>query len=109
MKNLKALINLELAMKLALTKSLLKRVKMKKHGDFATNIAMQLARTVRKNPREVATLLVSKINDSDIEKIEIAGPGFINFFLKPTALTKYIQTVIDKKKLSAMGKQKRNN
>ncbi len=81
--------------------------KDEKHGDFATNIAMQLARPLRKNPREVATLLVNKINDKDIEKIEIAGPGFINFFLKPTALTKYIQTIIDEKENFGNGTPKK--
>ncbi|MDY0214960.1 MAG: arginine--tRNA ligase [Bacilli bacterium] len=63
------------------------------HGDYATNIAMQLARAMRKNPREVASLLINELDKSDMEKVEIAGPGFINFFLKPSALTKYVPLI----------------
>ena len=49
------------------------------HGDYATNVAMQLARTLKKNPREIANLLITDLRNDDIEKVEIAGPGFINF------------------------------
>ena len=52
------------------------------HGDYATNVAMQLARTLKKNPREIATLLIADLHNDDIEKVEIAGPGFINFYMK---------------------------
>ncbi len=57
------------------------------HGDFATNVAMQLARAEKKAPRGVAEILVAKIaSGSDLfERIEIAGPGFINFTLKTAA------------------------
>lgn len=54
----------------------------KKFGDFASNFAMQLARTVKKNPRQIATALVERMNAPFLEKMEIAGPGFINFYLK---------------------------
>ncbi|NVN98997.1 MAG: arginine--tRNA ligase [Geobacteraceae bacterium] len=55
------------------------------HGDFATNIAMQLAKVERKAPRAVAEIIIGQLADqSDIfEKIDIAGPGFINLTLKP--------------------------
>jgi len=54
------------------------------HGDFATNVAMQLAKGERKAPRAVAEILVSRIRESSdaFEQVEIAGPGFINFKLK---------------------------
>ncbi len=54
------------------------------HGDFATNVAMQLAKSERKAPRAVAEILVSRIRESSnaFEQVEIAGPGFINFRLK---------------------------
>jgi arginyl-tRNA synthetase len=56
------------------------------HGDFACNVAMQLARTARKNPRQLAQALVAALPASDlVSKVEIAGPGFINFFLAPAA------------------------
>lgn len=53
------------------------------HGDYATNIAMILASSQRANPRKIAGLIVDNIeDDSIIEKIDIAGPGFINFFIQ---------------------------
>src|SRR6185369_15701185 len=56
------------------------------HGDFAVNVAMQLAKAERKAPRAVAQALVEQLQQSDIcQKVEIAGPGFINFFLKDEA------------------------
>lgn len=65
------------------------------HGDYATNIAMQLARPLRKNPRQVASLLIEAMDQKPFDKIEIAGPGFINFFLKPETLAKYITTIFE--------------
>ncbi|MBF0099793.1 MAG: arginine--tRNA ligase [Desulfobacterales bacterium] len=57
------------------------------HGDFSTNIAMMSAKLFKMSPRKVAEILKSHLdNQIDwIEKIDIAGPGFINFFIKPTA------------------------
>jgi arginyl-tRNA synthetase len=64
----------------------LDRPKQDSHGDFACNLAMQLAKPLRKNPREVAQSLLAALPESDlIAKTEIAGPGFINVFLKPLA------------------------
>lgn len=54
----------------------------KKFGDFASNFAMQLARTAKQNPRQIATALIERLNASFLEKTEIAGPGFMNFYLK---------------------------
>lgn len=52
------------------------------HGDLSTNAAMLVSKPLGKNPREVATALVSHFaGDSDVESVEIAGPGFINFRL----------------------------
>jgi len=59
------------------------RTKDKIHGDFATNIALILAGKLNRNARELADLIVKQLASvSYIEKMEIAGPGFINFFLK---------------------------
>ncbi len=56
------------------------------HGDFASNIAMVLAKPARMNPRQLAEKLVAALpQDSAITKVEIAGPGFINFFLDSSA------------------------
>ncbi len=57
------------------------------HGDFACNIAMQLAKPERKAPRQVAEALLLHLQDTDgfVRRAEIAGPGFINFFIAPSA------------------------
>jgi arginyl-tRNA synthetase len=54
------------------------------HGDFATNVAMLMARSEKKAPRAIAEILVSHIerNGDNFDRIEIAGPGFINFYIK---------------------------
>jgi arginyl-tRNA synthetase len=66
------------------------------HGDFATNVAMQLARPARRNPREIAAQIVDALGDSDaVERIEIAGPGFINFHLSPGAFHAELETILE--------------
>lgn len=56
--------------------------KDEKNGDFSTNIAMQLTRAMRQNPRKIAEAIVGGINLPEfVERIDIAGPGFINFYL----------------------------
>jgi arginyl-tRNA synthetase len=56
------------------------------HGDFACSIAMRLARSLRANPRTLAQQIVAALPKNDlIERTEIAGPGFINFFMTPAA------------------------
>ncbi|WHY66999.1 arginine--tRNA ligase [Neobacillus sp. SuZ13] len=71
--------------------------KEKAHGDYATNMAMQLARVAKKAPRVIAEALVANIDRSkaSIEKIEIAGPGFINFYMNNSYLTELIPTVLN--------------
>ena len=60
----------------------LERTRDPAHGDFTTNIAMRLAKPARMNPRELAAAIVGKIAaDPTVDKIEIAGPGFINLYL----------------------------
>jgi arginyl-tRNA synthetase len=62
----------------------LERPKQAAHGDWACNLAMQLARGLKRNPREVAAELIAALPASDwVEKTEIAGPGFINVFITP--------------------------
>jgi len=58
------------------------RTRDKTHGDFAANAAMMLAKAARKNPREIASMIVAALPENDfVEKVDIAGPGFINFFV----------------------------
>jgi len=53
----------------------------KKHGDYSTNVALVLSKKIGKNPRELAEEIKNKINNNLFSKIEVAGPGFINFFI----------------------------
>ena len=66
------------------------------HGDYATNAAMKLCRLFSKPPRDVANLLINELDMSNIEKVEIAGPGFINFFMKNDSLQSIIKIINDK-------------
>ena len=66
------------------------------HGDFASNIAMTLTKTLRRNPREIAQAIIDALPADDrIDRAEIAGPGFINFFLSANAFRAVIDTVLD--------------
>ena len=68
--------------------------KDKLHGDFACNIAMMLAKELRLAPRKIADAIVAHIQtDEDICKVEVAGAGFINFYLTPNWLYKTIQQI----------------
>lgn len=71
--------------------------KDKSHGDYSTNLAMQLTRTLKNNPRKIAEALLENLNkaDADIEECEIAGPGFINFKIKNTSLAQIITRVLE--------------
>ena len=72
----------ELGVSLELNDIVIESSKDPTHGDYATNVAMKSARLFGKAPRDVAALLVEKINKDKIDHIEIAGPGFINFYMK---------------------------
>jgi arginyl-tRNA synthetase len=76
----------------------LERPKQAGHGDFASNLAMQLAKPMRRSPRDLAALLVAELPASPlIEKVEIAGAGFINFHLAQTAKTGIVAEVLQQK------------
>ena len=64
------------------------------HGDYSTNLALRYARSLGKNPRDLAAALTSAITEEAVEKIEIAGPGFINFFMKKDALQNIVAKVL---------------
>jgi arginyl-tRNA synthetase len=65
------------------------------HGDFATNLAMQLAKTLKKNPREIAQQLVNELPPSGlVTKAEVAGAGFINFTLDAGSKTEGVKQVL---------------
>ena len=78
--------------------STISRTKDQTHGDFASNLAMIAAKTAKKNPRELAQIIVSMLPASEmISKVDIAGPGFINFFLDDNARFTILDTIMQQK------------
>ena len=70
------------------------RTRNKEHGDFATNVAMTLAKVVGKNPREIADLIIAELPDNElITDTNVAGPGFINLFLAQDARYAVLGTI----------------
>ncbi|MEO8003406.1 MAG: arginine--tRNA ligase [Betaproteobacteria bacterium] len=73
----------------------LERPKSLQHGDYASNLAMQLAKSMKRNPREIAQALLKAMPPSPlVEKSEIAGAGFINLYLKPAAKQQVVAQVL---------------
>jgi len=73
----------------------LDRPKQAQHGDFACNIALQLAKELRGNPRAIAQQLLAALPASpDVDKVEIAGAGFINLFLSPSYKQQVVRRVL---------------
>ena len=72
------------------------RTRQKEHGDFATNVAMTLAKVAKRNPRELAQLIVEALpNDGLVTKVDIAGPGFINVFVAQDAHYAVLKSVFE--------------
>ena len=76
------------------------------HGDYATNCAMKFSRLFQTNPRAVAERIIPKLDMSSIDKVEIAGPGFINFYMKQDSLSKIVNEVITKDASYGAGEKK---
>ena len=77
------------------TEVLIERPKLAAHGDYACNLAMQLAKPLRKSPRDIAQALISALPESDvIDKMEIAGAGFINVFITTAAKQGVVRDVL---------------
>jgi len=73
----------------------IERTRDPSHGDFASNIAMRLAKIAGKNPRQLAAEIVASITGSDaVEKIDVAGPGFINFSLSAAAFNAEVRNIL---------------
>ena len=82
----------------------------KKHGDLASNIALILAKPLKKNPQEIAnSIRDSFITDEEITKIEVAGPGFINFFLSTKTHSEVLNEISAKKELFGKSETKNQN
>ncbi|MGI9330155.1 MAG: arginine--tRNA ligase, partial [Gammaproteobacteria bacterium] len=74
----------------------IERARDAQHGDYASNIAMQLAKPLRRKPREIAEDLITRIPESPLlAGVEIAGPGFINFRLSPDAFHQELVRVME--------------
>ena len=73
--------------------------KIEIHGDLSCNVAMILAKKLKKNPRQIAEEVISNLefDDNVIQKIEIAGPGFINFFFTPQSITQIVKPILEQK------------
>ena len=96
----------ELNVDLTLDEIVIENSKDPTHGDYASNVAMKLARTFAKSPRDVAALIIDKIDKDQIDRIEIAGPGFINFYLKNDSLSNVVNKVISLDKDYGRGEKK---
>ena len=82
------------------------RSKDKSHGDFACNIAMQLAKQAKMPPRELAEILLSAFPANDeIEKIEVAGPGFLNFYVRETLHGEILDSIIEQNQEYGLSKK----
>lgn len=74
----------------------LSRTKDPSHGDFASNLAMMLAKPAGRAPRDIASALIAALPDNnDIADVQIAGPGFINFFQAGSVQTAVVNTIIE--------------
>jgi len=67
------------------------------HGDFSTNAAMMLTKKLKRNPREIANEIIENLeyDESIIPKVEIAGPGFINFYFASDYVSKFVNQIIN--------------
>ncbi len=71
------------------------RTRDARHGDFTTNIAMRLSKSLGKNPREIAAEIIEKLPESElVDKVDIAGPGFINFHVSAVALHRELADIL---------------
>jgi arginyl-tRNA synthetase len=78
----------------------LERPKERSHGDYATSIALQIAKPMGKNPREVAQVIADQLTGiENISKVEIAGPGFINLTLNRASQAQLVETIVAAKDL----------
>jgi arginyl-tRNA synthetase len=83
----------------------LERPKDRSHGDYATSIALQISKTMGKNPREVAQVIADQLTGIEaINKVEIAGPGFINLTLNRASQAQLVETIVAAKNSFGLGK-----
>ena len=73
---------------------IIEKSKTPEHGDYASNVALKFASRFGVSPRDLASRIANNIDKEVVEKVEIAGPGFINFFLKKSAINQVVSEII---------------
>lgn len=96
---LQAAVQSAFAIELPLEKIIIETPKTKDHGDYASNVAMQLTRQLHINPREIANKIVDAcdLSKANVSHIEIAGPGFLNFTLSKDRFSQVIADILEQK------------
>lgn len=96
---LQAAVQSAFAIELSLEKIIIETPKTKDHGDYASNVAMQLTRQLHTNPREIANKIVDAcdLSKANVSHIEIAGPGFLNFTLSKDRFSQVIADILEQK------------
>lgn len=96
---LQAAVQSAFAIELPLEKIIIETPKTKDHGDYASNVAMQLTRQLHTNPREIANKIVDAcdLSKANVSHIEIAGPGFLNFTLSKDRFSQVIADILEQK------------
>lgn len=85
----------KMGVSLSLEQIVIERSKEKVHGDYATNIAMKMARELRENPLVIAEKVVSLMDKDLFDKVEVVRPGFINFFMKAESLSNVVLRILE--------------
>ena len=84
----------DLGIETSLNDIIIEASKNVEHGDYASNVALKHAGKAKKNPRILASEIIDVIDMTSIDKIEIAGPGFVNFFMKKDTLLEVVSKVL---------------
>ena len=98
-ENLKQAVLKAFEIETALEDIVIEVPKFKEQGDYSSNLAMRLTKILKSNPRMIAQSIIDQLDQTNIEKTEIAGAGFINLFLKKDVLTQVITTVLTENEL----------
>jgi arginyl-tRNA synthetase len=85
------------SLSLASSDIVIETTKDAKFGDYATNVCLRFGKTLGQKPADLARVIASSIHDPSIEKVEVAGPGFLNFFMKQDALTSVLSTIFNQR------------
>ena len=76
----------------------IERTRNKEHGDYASNVALTLAKPLKMNPRAIAEMIIAELTDtSHVKRVEIAGPGFINFYLTDACRLQVLKRILKHK------------